>query len=196
LQLSLQLGAVTHGKGNDLPRWDKWINLWVVHVLACASGHPVRSVLLGIDGETTMPQLSPAQATAQLRLWLQAYAQAWQAPLPVALRTGLAYLEVLEEKSEKPGSEPVHSPADMEIDASLDERALAHARDAFDGRYLAEGEWGRSPYLQRSFESFDDMAPSLPQWADALYGGLLKQVQLTRAQGAEKVLSQDPGACA
>jgi len=194
LQLSLQPGAVTHGKSNALPRWDKWVNLWVVHVLACASGHPVRSVLLGIDGETTMPVLSPVQAMAQLRVWLQAYAQAWQAPLPVALRTGLAYLQVLH--TEKSGSEPDNSPADSEVDASLDERALAQARDAFDGRYLAEGEWSRSPYLQRSFESFDDMAPSLPQWADALYGSLLTQLQLTQAQGAANELSQDPGACA
>jgi len=193
LQLNLQPGAVTHGKANGLPRWDKWINLWVAHVLACASAQPVRSVLLGIDGETTMPLLSPEQAKAQLRLWLQAYAQAWQAPLPVALRTGLAYLAVLHEKS---GSEPDNFQADTEADESLDELALAQARDAFNGSYSTEGEWGRSPYLQRSFESFDDIAQSLPQWADALYGGLLKQVQLTLAQGAGRALSQDPGACA
>jgi exodeoxyribonuclease V gamma subunit len=196
LQLSLQPGAVTHGKDHALPRWDKWINLWVVHVLACACGHPLRSVLLGIDGETTMPVFSPAQAKAQLRLWLQAYATAWQAPLPVALRTGLAFLAVLNaEKSEKSGSEPDSSQADKEFDASMDERALAHARDAFDGGYAAEGEWRRSPYLQRSFESFDDIAQSLPQWADALYGGLFKQVQLTQAQRGEKALTPDPGSC-
>jgi hypothetical protein len=40
--------------------------------------------------------------------------------------------------------------------------------------------------LQRSFETFDDIAQSLPHWADALYGGLLKQVQLTHAQAAVK----------
>jgi hypothetical protein len=40
--------------------------------------------------------------------------------------------------------------------------------------------------LQRSFESFDDIAHSLPHWADALYGGLLTQVQLTHAQAAVK----------
>jgi len=206
LQLSLQPGAVTHGKDHALPRWDKWINLWVVHVLACACGHPLRSVLLGIDGETTMPVLSPAQAQAQLRLWLQAYATAWQAPLPVALRTGLAFLEVLNAEksgsekseksgSEKSGSEPDSSQADKEFDASLDERALAQARDAFVGGYAAEGEWRRSPYLQRSFESFDDIAQSLPQWADALYGGLFKQVQATQAQRGEKALPPDPGGC-
>ena len=196
-QVSLQPGAVTHGKGNALPRWDKWVNLWVVHVLACASpasqAIPVHSVLLGIDGETTMPHLSSVQAVAQLRLWLQAYAQAWQAPLPVALRTGLAYLQALHngEKSgksgsEKSGSDPDNSQSDPEDEESLAEVALSQAQIAFDGGFATEGEWGRSPYLQRSFESFDDIAHSLPHWADALYGGLLTQVQLTHAQAAEK----------
>jgi exodeoxyribonuclease V gamma subunit len=191
-QVSLQPGAVTHGKGNALPRWDKWVNLWVVHVLACASpasqAIPVHSVLLGIDGETTMPHLSSAQAMAQLRSWLQAYAQAWQAPLPVALRTGLAYLQALHtaEKSEKSGSDPDNFQGDTENEESLAEVALSQAQIAFDGGFATEGEWGRSPYLQRSFETFDDIAQSLPHWADALYGGLLTQVQLTHAQAAVK----------
>ena len=66
------------------------------------------------------------------------------------------------------------------------EVALSQAQIAFDGGYATEGEWGRSPYLQRSFESFDDIAQSLPHWADALYSGLLTQVQLTHAQAAMK----------
>ncbi len=209
-QVSLQPGAVTHGKGNVLPRWDKWVNLWVVHVLACASpgshARPVRSVLLGIDGETTLSHISSAQAVAQLRVWLKAYAQAWRAPLPVALRTGLAYLQALHtaegkseksgsdpDNSEKSGSDPDNSQGDTEGDESLAEVALSQAELAFEGSFATEGEWGRSPYLQRSFESFDDIAKSLPQWADALYGGLLTHVQLTHAQGPEKERSQESG---
>jgi exodeoxyribonuclease V gamma subunit len=185
-QVSLQPGAVTHGKGNALPRWDKWVNLWVVHVLACASpasqAIPLHSVLLGIDGETTMTPLSSAQAVAQLRSWLQAYAQAWQAPLPVALRTGLAYLQAL--YTGKSGSDPDNSQGDTEDEESLAEVALSQAQITFDGGFATEGEWSRSPYLQRSFESFDDIAQSLPQWAEALYAGLLTQVQLTHAQAS------------
>ena len=204
-QVSLQPGAVTHGKGKALPRWDKWVNLWVVHVLACASPasetSPVHSVLLGIDGETTMPNLSAAQAVAQLRMWLQAYAQAWQAPLPIALRTGLAYLQALHNGEDKSGSyksgsdpdnsDPDNSQGDTEDEESLAEVALSQAQIAFDGGFATEGEWDRSPYLQRSFESFDDIAQSLPHWADALYGGLLTQVQLTHAQAAvEKTVKE------
>jgi hypothetical protein len=38
--------------------------------------------------------------------------------------------------------------------------------------------------LQRSFDTFDDIAASLPQWAHALYSGLLTHVQLTHAPQA------------
>jgi exonuclease V gamma subunit len=145
-----------------------------------------------------MPHLSTAQAVAQLRSWLQAYAQAWQAPLPVALRTGLAYLQALHagEKSEKSGSDPDNSDpdnsqGDTDDAESLAEVALSQAQIAFDGGFATEGEWGRSPYLQRSFETFDDIAHNLPHWADALYGGLLTQVQLTHAQAAVKETAKD-----
>ena len=188
LQLSLQPGAVTHGKGNALPRWDKWVNLWVVHVLICASAspgaQPLRSVLLGIDGETTLASLSVAEAKAQLQAWLQAYAQAWQAPLPVALRTGLAYLSSWQATSSNPASDPASVPDEAEGDESRLEVALRQAQDVFDGGFATEGEWTRSPYLQRSFDTFDDIAASLPQWAHALYGGLLTHVQLTHAPQA------------
>jgi exodeoxyribonuclease V gamma subunit len=189
LQLSLQPGAVTHGKGNALPRWDKWVNLWVVHALACAnasanenasgSAQPLRSVLLGVDGETTLPPLSAVEAKAQLKSWLQAYAQAWQAPLPVALRTGLAFLA--SQGSSIPASETSAVPDEVQTDESRLEAALRQAQDVFDGGFSTEGEWARSPYLQRSFDAFEDIAPSLPQWAHALYGGLLTHVQLTHA---------------
>jgi exodeoxyribonuclease V gamma subunit len=180
---------VTHGKGNALPRWDKWVNLWVVHVLACASAHPLRSVLLGIDGETTLPPLSPAQALAQLRQWLQAYQQAWQAPLPVALRTGLAYLQAMQGAAEVEESDATQSQVEAEGDELVTEAALRQAQDVFDGSFSTEGEWARSPYLQRSFESFEDMAPNLPQWASILYGALITQVQLTHAPEA----TEQPG---
>ena len=67
---------------------------------------------------------------------------------------------------------------------SLAEAALRQARDVFDGGFALEGEWSRSPYLQRSFETFDDIALDLPHWASALYGGLLTQVKLTHALDA------------
>ena len=192
-QVSLQPGAVTHGKGNALPRWDKWVNLWVVHVLSCASRQPVRSVLLGIDGETTLAPLSQAQALDQLRHWLQAYAQAWQRPLPVALRCALAYLEAMQD-THAPAQAATHAPQQaLDGEESLNEFALRQAQEVFEGSFATEGEWGRSPYLQRSFESFEDIAHDLPKWAHKLYGGLMTQVQLTLTPESAQDSGSQPG---
>ena len=76
------------------------------------------------------------------------------------------------------------SQQEAEGDESSVEAALRQAQEVFDGGFSTEGEWTRSPYLQRSFESFEDMAPNLPQWANNLYGALITQVQLTHAVDA------------
>jgi exodeoxyribonuclease V gamma subunit len=185
-QLAMQPGAITHGKDNAHPRLDKWINVWVVHVVACAMGHSLQSTLLGIDGESHLPALPQEQALAQLTSWVQAYKQAWLGPLPVAMRTALAYLETLSMVSE--ADEDTGCTGD-----SATENALDKAREAFDGTHQREGEWAHSAYLQRSFESFDDVALDLPGWAEALYGGLMGRVRLGTFE-AESVSGQGVGA--
>jgi hypothetical protein len=86
-------------------------------------------------------------------------------------------------------SEPTKLQEEAEGDESLVEAALRQAQEVFDGGFSTEGEWSRSPYLQRSFETFDDIALDLPHWASALYGGLLMQVKLTHALDA----TEQPG---
>lgn len=186
LQLAMQPGAITHGKDNAQPRLDKWISLWVVHVVACAMGHALQSTLLGIDDENHLPALPQEQALAQLTSWVEAYKQAWQKPLPVAMRTGMAYLETLSMVSEA-------DEADEDAGDTSAEKALDKAREAFDGTYQREGEWARSAYLQRSFESFDDIAVDLPTWAEAFYGGLIGLVR-PGAFEADTVSGQGGGA--
>jgi hypothetical protein len=86
-------------------------------------------------------------------------------------------------------SDPTKSQEEAEGDVSVSEAALRQAQDVFDGGFSTEGELARSPYLQRSFESFEDMAPHLPHWASTLYGALITQVQLTHAVDA----TEQPG---
>jgi hypothetical protein len=68
-----------------------------------------------------------------------------------------------------------------EGDESAAEAAMRQAQAAFEGSFAQPGERDRSPYLQRSFDAFEDIAPTLAHWAQTLYGGLLAQVQLTPA---------------
>jgi len=171
LQMHMRPGAILQGKPLH-PRWEQWVDLWVAHVLLCAMGRPVQSVLLGIDGECHLPALSQPDAQAQLRAWLLAYQQAWQAPLPVTLRTALAYLHVLQLQSGKISE----NLKDMGSESD-DQAAWLAVCNAFEGSDFSSGEWQRSAYVQRSFDHVDELAEGLAQWAKAVYGGLVAQVQ-------------------
>jgi exodeoxyribonuclease V gamma subunit len=171
LQMHMRPGAISQGKPRH-PRWEQWVDLWVGHVMLCAMGRPVQSVLLGIDGECHMPALHQPDAQAQLRAWLLAYQQAWQAPLPVALRTALAYLHAVQRQNDS----HTESPGDM-ADEWDDQSALLAASDAFEGSDFSPGERQRSAYLQRSFVHADELAEGLRTWAQSIYGGLIALVQ-------------------
>ena len=181
LQIHMRPGAISQGKPLH-PRWEQWVDLWVAHVLLCAMGRPVQSVLLGIDGECHLPALSRPEAQAQLSAWLLAYQQAWQAPLPVTLRTALAYLHVLQHQREKLSE----NSNDMAIELD-DQVAWLAVCDAFEGTDFSPGEWQRSAYVQRSFDHVDELAEGLAQWAQSMYGGLIAQVQFQgeRAESAD-----------
>jgi hypothetical protein len=98
----------------------------------------------------------------------------------------LAYLQCLQGAATPPDAA---AGDDAEEDESLTEAALRQARVVFEGGFAVEGERQRSAYVQRSFESFDDLATDLPHWATTLYGGLLDQVQMGGALRRE-ALSQ------
>ncbi|MEY5098427.1 MAG: hypothetical protein RJA36_1146 [Pseudomonadota bacterium] len=187
LQLAQRPGAVLAGKeGSRHPRHDVLTSLWVRHVLGCAMGWPLSSVMLGVDGGLLLPSLSVPQAQAQLRDWLDVYRTAWTQPLPLATRTALAWL-----RARCAGDPADDAEAQDEEDSGV---GLQPAREAFEGgqqgrnRYAGERE--QSAYLQRSFESFDDLADDLPRWAPALYGALVEQAEVMH--GAQP--SQDPQA--
>jgi len=111
----------------------------------------------------------------------------------VALRCALAYLEAMQD-THAPAQAATHAPHQaLDGEESLNELALRQAQEAFEGSFATEGEWGRSPYLQRSFESFDDIAHDLPKWAHQLYGGLMTQVQLTLTPESAQDSGSQPG---
>jgi hypothetical protein len=49
---------------------------------------------------------------------------------------------------------------------------------AFNGAYQKHGEYQDSPALQRVFNSFEDIAPSLADWADRLYAPMHKAAKV------------------
>jgi exodeoxyribonuclease V gamma subunit len=173
LQLEARPGAVLEGGKTPTPRGHVLMRLWVNHLAACASGLNLTSVLLGVDGEMKLAPMDSGQAQAILNRLLRVYAQAWAQPLPVACKTAWTYLvtqqrNIALDAAGKPGKDP-HEEAQKTFE---------------EGQF--GGERAESAYLQRAFESYDDLSDDpdggLPHWAEELYGDLLAAV-MPAAQG-------------
>jgi exodeoxyribonuclease V gamma subunit len=136
---------------------------------ACASGTPTTSVQIGLDAAVEFRPLTPEQAQAHLHQLCSLYAQAWQAPLPVAAKTACAYLVGLQGGHKDP---------------------VGKAQATFEGSYQRGGEYPNSPALQRVFEGFHQVAEQLPEWADHLYQPLLNAARVIHLN-ADKVEEAD-----
>jgi exodeoxyribonuclease V gamma subunit len=162
LQLEARPGAVLEGGKTPFPRGHVLMQLWVNHLAGCASGLILTSALIGVDGEVQFATMDSGQALSKLNRLLRVYAQAWMQPLPVACKTAWTYLVTALRNSAldavgKPGKDPHEE-----------------AQKTFEGGQFG-GERAESSYLQRAFESYDDL-DDLSHWAEELYGDLLAAV--------------------
>lgn len=167
LQVSLRPGAVTEGKKeNQVARIDTLSSLWLHHLAACASGTPTTSVQIGFDAAVEFQPIAAETAQAHLQHLCDAYLQAWAQPLPVAAKTACAYIMGLATEHKDP---------------------MGKAQMAFNGAYQKHGEYLDSSALQRVFNSFEDIQPSLADWADRLYVPMHKAAKVIHlsATGAE-----------
>jgi exodeoxyribonuclease V gamma subunit len=163
LQLQARPGAVLEGGKAALPRGHVLMALWVRHLAGCASGLKLSSVLLGVDGEVQLVPLEADPARHVLNRLLRVYREAWAQALPVACKTGWAYLLTARRNqvllaNGKTGKDPHEE-----------------AQKVFEEGQLG-GERAASNYLQRAFASYDELAPHLPHWAEELYADLLDAV--------------------
>jgi exodeoxyribonuclease V gamma subunit len=165
LQIGQRTGAVLEGSGDEQQaRGHIVTGLWVNHLAACASGMALTSAQLGLDGQLQFEPLAPALARDILQELVRVYRAAWQRPLPVACKTGWAYLQAAA-KATRVAAEHPDKPDKMK-----DPHEVAQA--VFEGGYRSSSEWSDSPYLARAFDSYQDLEAELPQWAQALYGAM------------------------
>jgi exodeoxyribonuclease V gamma subunit len=163
LQMAARTGSVLQGTTKaKQAKVHVLVRLWVNHLAACASGLPVTSVQVGVDGQLVLRPLTSDAALAVLNRLASAYASAWQAPLPVACKTAWAYLLACQQRAAQPDK------------SGKDPHELA--QDTFEGGQW-DGERAESPYLQRAFENYVELEDSLPRWAQALYGDLLAALE-------------------
>jgi len=155
LQVQWRHGAVTQGSEKKRqPRLDTLGALWLNHLMACASGTPTTSCLLGLDAMLQLPPLSPTDACAHLYTLMRAWQHAWQAPLLLPRQTACAWLLA------DPTASREHADA-----VALD--TLAHELTQHLG-------------LQRVVDDTQAVLDTLHTWASVIYGPIQQHVRIVR----------------
>lgn len=150
-------------------RWDKLIQDWLLHVLACAQGTALTTHIYGSDAQATLPPLSQEQAQQHLATLLEAYQTALAQPLPVACKVAFLWLKECHKHLTKHDEETAH------------EKALAAAKQHYEREataYTSAGERASEPALARTwptFESMYEMTLGFEHWSTVLYGPLFEQ---------------------
>ena len=153
LQAELTAGAV---KG----RPDKCLSLWSRHLLANACGQRMTSCLVGHDARLMLRPIEQDEALAFLNGLLDAWCEGLCRPLPLACRTGFAWVKASGGKSDP----------------------LSVAAKKYDSGYGSTGEvdYANHAALKRSYpnfaaltdEKFQDQ-PAFCHWASVLYEPLI-----------------------
>ncbi|GHD63695.1 RecBCD enzyme subunit RecC [Jeongeupia chitinilytica] len=137
-------------------RRDKLVPYWVAHLAGHLGGAPLTSVIVGKNGTVTLPALDPEVARAHWRTLRAAWCDGLNRPLPLALKTALAWLA----KGGRAGAGPFPD-------------ALRAARDCYelhdpDNKRFAER--AENPYLARAWPDFDALSDGdgFASLADAL----------------------------
>ena len=181
LQLQSELDTLFVDKGaRRRSRHHRFVGLWVHHVALCASGHALRSVVLGLDAALVFEALTAQDAHAILQRWVGVYAEALRRPLPVACMSAWAYLHSIAPARDASDSQAAGNSASPL--AGVDEHELA--RTVFEGTFEKAPERKRSDYLARAFSDYEEIAPELPHWAQVIYGDMYRHAKPLEAASA------------
>ena len=148
-------------------RYDRLVEAWVEHLLACAGGHGLCSVVVTGDKSVQLAPLPATKARGHLELLLAAWQRGQTEPLPVTCQAACTWLEVTRrvEQAEAKGKKPPDP-----------ETAL---RTFYDGNDLRPGEGRRNAYLQRLYPDSERLlaAGTFHDWTEALYRPLFEAVE-------------------
>ena len=151
------LAALTASKLKD--RQDNALSLWVIHLLACANELQLTTVQVGRDLQRQFAPLSATSAKQYLDEICSAWWENQCQPLPLAPRTGFAWLK----QQRKDGKSPLSS-------------AQAQYESGF---RIGEVDYSNSTAFKRAWPDFAALTAqhignqsAFEHWADLLYGPL------------------------
>ena len=134
------------------PKRHSLVGLWVRHVAACAMGCSLTSYLIAADVTLRLDPLPAPDALAGLESLVMGWRRGLSYPLPVALKTSLAWL----------GATP---------ESQTDEATKAYEGDD----HFSKGEVETSEYLNRAYPTAEDLLAGrsgeagFAEWTQRLY---------------------------
>lgn len=137
-------------------RRDKLIPFWVAHLAGHLAGEPLTTVIVSKNGTARLPPLAIDEARRHWAALLDAWLQGMSRPLPLAVKTGFAWLE----KNGHADSTPTGDAA----------RAARDCYEVNEPAFLRFGECAGSAYLSRSHPDFERLwsGGEFARLADAL----------------------------
>jgi exodeoxyribonuclease V gamma subunit len=143
-------------------RRDRLIPFWVAHLAGHLGGAPLCSVIVGKNGTVRLAPLDPGQARSHWRDLLDAWRHGMRQPLPLAVRSGFAWLARAGEAT-----------TDRQTAGPRANDALQAARDCYDlhdPKNQRFSERDGNPYLLRAWPDFDALwsGGAFAHWADRL----------------------------
>jgi len=177
LQLENRVGAVCDTKKRtQIPKANVITRLWVRHLLICASGYSITSVQIGSDAQIVMDPIGPEQAKQILNELVNVYKQAWVRPIPVACKTGWAWLvsKAFNDLAQVQGQEQ-STLVEPEDPHELAEEEFDPPNPRWNGPI---GERKDSPYLMRAFLDYGELRKELPLYSQGLYRAMFEFAQV------------------
>ena len=151
------------------------IDLWLNHLIAGACGYRLKSVLVGIDAQVMFEPLDKDKACEILRNLIKLYSQAWNAPIPLAAKTAWIWLMEYQKNQLKTGEE-------IDFDA-IDDKAEEEFEPTNVRKDGPRGERKESLYLQRAFNTYEDIKEGLAEFSKPFYADMAQEMQITFFKG-------------
>ncbi|GGK61206.1 exodeoxyribonuclease V subunit gamma [Amphritea balenae] len=139
-----------NAKGRDI------IQLWLEHLVLCASGVSLKSCFFGLNGRHWFDPLDAGLALEHLQHWVNAYRQGLCEPLPLPADTSWVFVAKTIEKGPDQG--------------------LIEARKCYDTDDYRIGE-SRDIYLDRVYPDFSTLGPRFTELTELLYQPLAEKLQ-------------------
>ncbi|SLM62884.1 MULTISPECIES: exodeoxyribonuclease V subunit gamma [Dickeya] len=167
-RLVLESSGLLHASRRSY-RFERLLPFWVMHLAGHLNGQPLHTTVVSKNGTVHLNALTPMQAETYWQALLTAWHAGMAAPLPLAVKTGFAWLEA--------GGTP---------ELAIDSDAGRAARACYDEHDppARRAESVQNPYLARAFVDFDALwsEGAFARWVDPLLAPLYHTLKAASAK--------------